>query len=152
MKWTWKWFFLNRWLAAAALTLTLTSGIQAEISPPVRQLISADLNWKFLLGDPAGAEAADFNDASWRTVNLPHDWSIEGQPDRNSPSGAGEGYFPAGVGWYRKTFTAPASWNGKRISVDFDGVYMDATVYLNGQKLGHIPTVIPAFVSTSRHI
>ena len=135
MKWTWKWFFLNRWLAAAALTLTLTSGIQAEISPPVRQLISADLNWKFLLGDPAGAEAADFNDASWRTVNLPHDWSIEGQPDRNSPSGAGEGYFPAGVGWYRKTFTAPASWNGKRISVDFDGVYMDATVYLNGQKL-----------------
>jgi beta-galactosidase len=69
-------------------------------------------------------------------VNLPHDWSIEGKPDRSSPSGAGGGYFPAGVGWYRKTFTAPAGWEGKRISVEFDGFYMDAAVYLNGQNLG----------------
>jgi len=122
-----------------AAVFALTSGIQAETSPPVRQQISADFGWMFLLGDPAGAEVTDFNDAHWRTVNLPHDWSIEGKPDRSSPSGAGEGYFPAGVGWYRKTFSAPADWKGKRISVEFDGVYMDATVYLNGQKLGTHP-------------
>lgn len=124
-----KWFFLTLGLAATAST----------ISPPVRQQVPADFGWRFLLGDPAGAEAADFNDAPWRTVNLPHDWSIEGKPDRTSPSGAGAGYFPGGLGWYRKTFTAPTSWKGKRVSVEFDGVYMDATVYLNGQNLGTHP-------------
>ena len=124
-------------LAATAFTVAL--GMQAMNLPPVREPFSADFNWKFLIGDPAGAEAVGFSDASWRTVNLPHDWSIEGKPDPNNPTGPGEGYFPAGVGWYRKAFTAPPSWNGKRVAIEFDGVYMDATVYLNGQKLGTHP-------------
>jgi beta-galactosidase len=109
---------------------------QAQTS---RVELSADSDWRFLLGDPSGAEARQFVDASWRTVNLPHDWSIEGVPDKSSPTGGGGGFFPAGTGWYRKTFTAPKEWKGKRVSVEFDGVYRDATVYLNGNKLGSHP-------------
>jgi len=101
-----------------------------------RQELSADAGWKFLLGDPSGAEAPSFADASWRTVDLPHDWSIESKPDKDNPSGAGGGFFPGGIGWYRRTFHVPANWKGKRVSVEFDGVYRDATVYLNGHKLG----------------
>jgi beta-galactosidase len=101
-----------------------------------RQEISADAGWKFSLGDTSGAEAVSFADGSWRTVDLPHDWSIESKPEKDNASGSGEGFFPGGVGWYRKTFHAPADWKGKRVSVEFDGVYRDSTVYLNGHKLG----------------
>ena len=104
-----------------------------------RQELDADSDWRFLLGDPSGAEARQFADGSWRTVNLPHDWSIEGVPDKNNPTASGGGFFPAGTGWYRKAFTAPQQWKGKRVSVEFDGVYKDATVYLNGNKLGTHP-------------
>src|ERR1700736_4014944 len=68
---------------------------------PSRTELSADADWKFLLGDSAGAEASAFDDHSWRTVSVPHDWSIEGKPDEKNPTGAGGGFFPAGVGWYR---------------------------------------------------
>ena len=63
-----------------------------------------------------------FSDSDWRTVDLPHDWSVEGVPDAKNPTGSGGGFFPAGVGWYRKTFTAPLSWKGKQVTVEFDGV------------------------------
>ncbi len=132
-----KWFILNVGLAAMAYSQTESGA---------RQQLPADFDWKFLLGDPSGAEAVAFNDASWRSVNLPHDWSIEGKPDAKNPSGSGGGYFPGGIGWYRKTFTAPASWKGKRVSAEFDGVYMDATVYLNGRKLGNHPNGYLGFV------
>jgi beta-galactosidase len=101
-----------------------------------RQVLTADAGWKFLAGDPSGAEASTFADASWRVVDLPHDWSIESAPEKGNPAGGGEGYFPGGIGWYRKTFHAPASWKGKLVSAEFDGVYRNATVYLNGRKLG----------------
>jgi beta-galactosidase len=101
--------------------------------------LAADSEWKFLLGDPSGAEAPAFADGSWRTVNLPHDWSIEGVPDKNNPSASGGGFFPTGTGWYRKAFSAPPEWKQKRVSVEFDGVYKDATTYLNGHKLGTHP-------------
>lgn len=101
-----------------------------------RQQVSGDFDWRFHLGETAGAEAVAFDDSGWRAVDLPHDWSIEGLPVKGNPSGAGAGFFPGGTGWYRKAFDAPAAWQGKRVSVEFGGVYMDATVYLNGQKLG----------------
>ena len=72
-------------------------------------------------------------------MDLPHDWSIEGAAGQGQSDGSGGGYFPAGTGWYRKTFSAPAEWKGKRVSVEFDGVYRDATVYMNGHKLGTQP-------------
>ncbi|MGZ6311162.1 MAG: hypothetical protein ACXWOH_11050, partial [Bdellovibrionota bacterium] len=65
----------------------------AQTQKPRLELV-ADSEWKFLLGDPSGAEARDFADGSWRTVNLPHDWSIEGVPDKNNPTASGGGFFP----------------------------------------------------------
>lgn len=72
-------------------------------------------------------------------MDLPHDWSIEGTIDPQNPTGGSGGFFPAGVGWYRRTFTAPEAWRAKRISVEFEGIYMNATVYLNGHDLGTHP-------------
>ena len=127
-------------LAVCATLLSLaTASMDAAESNPPRLELAADSGWKFLLGDPSGAESPSFADTTWRNVDLPHDWSIEGRPDSQNPSGAGGGFFPAGVGWYRKTFSAPAGWREKRVSMEFDGVYRDATVYFNGHKLGTHP-------------
>ncbi len=98
------------------------------------------------MGDPNGAEVPSYADSSWRTVDLPHDWSIEGRPEKDNPSGQGGGFFPTGTGWYRKAFHVPAEWKGKRVSVEFDGVYRNATVYLNGHKLGTHPYGYTAFI------
>ncbi len=125
-------------ICAAVLSLTLVS-ICAAQSNTSRIELPADAGWKFFLGDPSGAEVPSFADTAWRAVDLPHDWSIEGRPNANNPTGSGGGFFPAGVGWYRRAFSAPADWRGKRVSVEFDGVYRDATVYLNGHKLGTHP-------------
>src|SRR6516165_5657340 len=111
--------FLAMWFTA--FIISVASSRAAETGE-ARQVLRADAGWKFFLGDPAGAEATSFADATWRTVDLPHDWSIESAPDAKNSTGAGGGFFPAGIGWYRKTFNAPASWNGKRVSVEFDGV------------------------------
>ena len=123
----------------ALLFLLAPLSMKAADPKSDRQVLAADSNWKFTQGDPNGAEAASFADGAWRTVNLPHDWSIEGRPEKANPTGSGGGFFSAGVGWYRKSFSAPADWRGKRVSVEFDGVYRDSTVYLNGQKLGTHP-------------
>lgn len=127
------------------LACFITVSMRAAIPRSPRQEFAADAGWKFFLGDQNGAESPSFSDTSWRVVDLPHDWSIESKPDKDNPSGAGGGFFPAGVGWYRKTFRAPADWKGKRVSVEFDGVYRDATVYLNGHKLGTHPYGYTAF-------
>jgi beta-galactosidase len=132
-------FFRVVAICAAALASLGTIPMNAAQPQTSRLELDADSDWRFLLGDPSGAEARQFADGSWRTVNLPHDWSIEGVPDKNNPTASGGGFFPAGTGWYRKTFTAPQEWKGKRVSVEFDGVYRDATVYLNGHKLGTHP-------------
>jgi beta-galactosidase len=108
-------------------------------------IFSADADWKFDLGDPADAYSSNFNDDSWRTLTVPHDWSIEGVASEKNPTGGGGGYFPAGIGWYRKTFTAPSSWKGRRVCLEFDGVSGEATVYLNGHKLGVHPYAYTSF-------
>ncbi len=100
----------------------------------VRERFERD--WRFFRGNIKGAHKVAFRDARWRRVNLPHDWSIEGPFDRKDPGGPSGGYLPGGIAWYRKTFTLPAEYAGKRIVVEFDGVYMNATVWLNGVKLG----------------
>jgi beta-galactosidase len=131
-------------VVVAALPL-FPAPVWAAQSAPSRQQLNADAHWKFLLGDPAEAQAPSFNDSAWRTVDLPHDWSIEGAPAEKNPTGSGGGFFPAGVGWYRRTFMAPPSWKGKRVSVEFDGVASNATVYLNGKKLGIHPYAYTTF-------
>lgn len=104
-----------------------------------RERLLFDQDWKFLLGDPAGAESNSYDAVDWRTVDVPHDWSIEGKINPNNPMGGAGGFFPAGVGWYRRTFTVPPSWSAKRVSVEFEGIYMNATVYVNGYELGTHP-------------
>jgi len=131
-------------LAIAALLLTIQPLAAKQALSP-RTVLSADADWKFALGDPAGAESPAFDTQSWRTLTVPHDWSIEAAPAEKTPTGGGGGYFPAGIGWYRKTFTAPAAWKGKRISLEFDGVSGDSSVYLNGQKLGTHPYAYTSF-------
>ncbi len=123
----------------AVLALLAPMSLSAANPSAPRLQLAADHGWKFMLGDPSGAESSSFADMSWRSVDLPHDWSIESKPDKDNPGGAGEGFFPGGIGWYRKAFNAPSDWKGKRISIEFDGVYQNATVYLNGQKLGTHP-------------
>lgn len=123
---------------AVALASLLSAAALGAVEPP-RIELSADAGWKFHLGEAGGAEEPSFSDESWRNVDLPHDWSIEGRPEESNSSGRGGGYFPAGIGWYRRTFDASAEWQGKRVNVEFDGVYRDATVYLNGHELGSQP-------------
>src|SRR5690242_19732098 len=98
-----------------------------------------DNNWTFHLGDMAHAKDADFNDASWRKLNLPHDWSIELPFDSTSPTNNSGGCLRGGLGWYRKTFTIPATDKGKIIFIDFDGVYHNSEVFINGHSLGMRP-------------
>jgi beta-galactosidase len=131
----------SRWTIAlcAALVSLLPLSMSAATSNSPRLQLAADSGWKFLLGDPNGAEAPSFQDQSWRMVQLPHDWSIESAPDKNNPSGSGGGFFPNGTGWYRNSFSAPPDWKGKRVTVEFDGIYRNATVYLNKHKLGTQP-------------
>jgi beta-galactosidase len=96
-------------------------------------------NWKFALGDKPGAENVEYNDQNWRILDLPHDWSIEGEYNENNSMGERGGYLPAGIGWYRKTINVPDEWKNKHIEIAFDGVFRNSTVWANGEKLGHRP-------------
>ena len=121
----------------SVLLLATYSSRAADGAAGPRQRLSMDLNWSFTRGDPAGAQNPVFDDSGWRVLDVPHDWSIEGPYDRtNSTAGSG-GYMPAGIGWYRKHFATPATFTGKRVSAQFDGVFMNADVYLNGHQVGH---------------
>ena len=111
--------------------------LQAADQP--RQQLSADFSWKFTRGDQPGADRANFDDTNWRMVNLPHDWSIEGPYTQSDPTGGSGGYLPTGIGWYRRAFNAPAGWRDRKIFLEFDGVYMNSDVWINGQHLGHRP-------------
>ncbi|MBL7697892.1 MAG: DUF4982 domain-containing protein [Chitinophagaceae bacterium] len=104
-----------------------------------------DFGWKFHRGGAQGAETPAYDDSKWRKLDLPHDWSIENIPGTNSPfdsnaiSQVSGGFTTGGTGWYRKTFTLPDYANGKRIAIQFDGIYMNADVYLNGELIGTHP-------------
>jgi beta-galactosidase len=114
-----------------------------------------DQGWKFVLVNPdgvtdptgayAGAAGPRFDDSGWQSVDLPHDWSIELTPVQTATTSGSTGFLPGGLGWYRKTFTLPPSLAGQRIWVEFDGVYQNPDVYLNGQLLGSHPYAYTGF-------
>lgn len=115
-------------IAGAPETIQLTGSIQ--------NTREADFNegWKFYLGTSSTAQNPGFDDSSWDSVTLPHDFSIS---QTYTTSGEAEsGFLPGGTGWYRKTFTLPESYTGKRLVINFDGVYSDAYVYVNGEQVG----------------
>ena len=95
--------------------------------------------WQFHLGDDTAAKSIDFDDRSWRTVDLPHDWSIEGNFSKDHPTTFNQGALPAGIGWYRIKFITPSSLRNERIYIDFDGVYRNSEVWINGHYLGKRP-------------
>ena len=118
-----------------ALLLTFPTSVKASVKN-----YNFDASWKFCLGDDSLASAAKYNDTKWRTLCLPHDWSIEQGIDRNAPAGNDGGYYPTGIGWYRKNFKLPASYRkGDKVQLYFEGVYMNSSVYVNGKKVGGHP-------------
>ena len=121
--------------------LLLVVGLAAAPAPAAaqRQRLSMDPGWRFSLDDPAGAEQPRFDDSRWRRLDLPHDWSIEGTPREDAPGGGRVGFFPTGIGWYRKSFRLPAGARGRVAWLEFDGVYMNSDVWVNGVHLGRRP-------------
>ena len=106
-----------------------------------REVINFNKAWKFCLNIEADKNPAapDFNDKGWRTLDLPHDWAIEGDFNEHNPSGTGGGALPGGIGWYRKSFKISGQQNDYVFSIEFDGVYMNSSVYINGHLLGTRP-------------
>ena len=131
----------KKWLVAAILAFCAVSASAAE-----RLHQRFDFDWKFTLDAPAGAEAPGFDDAAWTDVQLPHDWSMTLPYLSPLEGGKGSmGFMQGGIGWYRKRFAVPSAWKGRRISLEFDGVYHRATVYVNGREVGFHPYGYTAF-------
>lgn len=101
--------------------------------------LNFNADWHFQLGEIPGFHVPEFNDSEWRILDVPHDWSVEGQFAEDNPSSVSGGYLPTGIACYRKHFVMPEGSKGKRIKIRFDGVYMNSTVYLNGMYLGNRP-------------
>ena len=116
------------------LTLNVWSAV-----PDTRQHLLMDSNWKFIQSDIKDAEKQSFDDTTWRTLNIPHDWSIEGEFKEDAITKGPGGYLPTGVGWYRKHFSISSISKGQQFSIEFDGVYMNSDVWINGQHLGKHP-------------
>ena len=111
-----------------------------SLSMQARQRDNFDKGWLFILGDSAQMATPTYNDNHWRKLCLPHDWAIEGDFYAGNPSGAGGGALPGGIGWYRKHFLLDCEAEpGGRYFIEFDGVYMNSTVYVNGQEVGYRP-------------
>ena len=120
------------------LAVAVLMGLAAQ----ARERQSFDKNWRFLLADSVQMSEEQYNDTWWRQLDVPHDWAIEGDFYAGHPSGAGGGALPGGIGWYRKHFTlgdCETQMSQSRFFLEFDGVYMNSTVYVNGQKVGFRP-------------
>jgi len=119
------------------LLLPMKNRYRNDESP--RSRVSFNKNWKFFLGDEPKAKNTTFNDAKWRKLTLPHDWSIEGKFDEKNPAKPEGGGLPTGIGWYRKDFITPANFQNRITTIEFDGVYKNSEVWLNGQFIGKRP-------------
>lgn len=122
--------------ALLLLAVTFLSSCSEE-NP--RSRISFNAGWKFLLADEAGAAQAVYDDSSWRLLDLPHDWSIEGEFSATHPATPGGGALPGGIGWYRKAFKVGPAEKDKLLYIEFDGVYRNSEVWINGHHLGKRP-------------
>lgn len=135
---------MNKKLKEKVISIMMLLGIGGSFSTVthaanLERKVLFDASWKFSLGDEQAASKPEFNDSKWRSVTLPHDWSIEHQVAPNAPAGNDGGYYPTGIGWYRKSFVAPASFKGEKLYLYFEGVYMNSAVYVNGKLIGGHP-------------
>jgi beta-galactosidase len=135
---------------SASIFLCLNSCSNQPETVANARTTSFDEDWHFLKDSLSGAEAPDFNDSNWRVLDVPHDWSIEDLPGQNGEDIIGpfdksaidrmsSGYLVGGIGWYRKSFTLKEEDKDKIACLQFDGVYMNADVWLNGKHLGFHP-------------
>ena len=128
--------FTIEWHDEWNLSVFERPGVAAATSS-ARIYVDFDFDWRFSKGDSPTAVSPEFDDSGWRKVNLPHDWSIEGPFSADYASGTG--YVPGGVGWYRKHFRLDPAHKGKVVAMEFDGVYNNSIVWVNGQFMGRRP-------------
>jgi len=131
--------FLPRAVKSFCLILICSFAVFNGFGQQGRSVADFDKGWHFKLGDIKGGEKVSLNDANWRQLNLPHDWSIEGAFNKDNPASPEGGALPGGIGWYRKTFTISAASKSKLVYIDFDGVYQKSDVWINGHHLGFRP-------------
>jgi beta-galactosidase len=125
----------------ALVFLATATLVHAETSPRMREKF--DFDWRFQHGDVAQASAPEFQDSTWRKLDVPHDFSVEGDFSRSNASGTA--YLPTGIAWYRKSFAVPANWKNKAVEIEFDGVAMNSSVWINGHLLGTRPYAYSSF-------
>jgi Beta-galactosidase/beta-glucuronidase len=124
----------RRILALCALACLAIGVARAE-----RTITNIDFDWRFHLGDAPGAQRPDFDDAAWRRLDVPHDWAFEAPYGEKAAQADRGGYKPGGIGWYRREFNVAPAQIGRVWRVEFDAIYMNSEVWLNGQKLGRRP-------------
>ncbi len=112
--------------------LLLALAASAVFAATPRSTTSFDFDWRFAAVDTPGAERPEFNDQRWQPVDLPHDFSIYGPFDEKALGGMPNGFRPLGIGWYRKSFPTPANLEGRRVWLEFEGVYRAPKVWVNG--------------------
>lgn len=134
-------------LVLALLTTT------AAMAQSVRMEQNWNTGWRFSHLDTEDAKNIGFDDKAWRSVTIPHDWSMESDFKADAAMGNEGGYLPAGTGWYRKAFNVPKDWAGKSVMLVFDGVYQDSKVYVNGELAGgHFYGYTPFVIDISKHL
>ncbi|MEO8109064.1 MAG: glycoside hydrolase family 2 TIM barrel-domain containing protein [Ginsengibacter sp.] len=119
------------------ISFSIPAKAQTENS---RVIQSFDSSWKFLKSDTNSTDQTNYDDANWRSLNVPHDWSIAGPYDRNNTTGRGGGYLPDGIGWYRKTFYLTGEDAKKLVFIEFEGIMANSDVWINGFHLGKRPS------------
>lgn len=121
----------------SALAIMLVTGCTSDSASSGREIYNFNFDWKFYKGDVPDGQNPDLEDGTWRNLDLPHDWSIEGPFSEEYASGTG--FLPGGIGWYRKSFLVPASEKGRKLFIYFEGVYNNSEVWINGNYLGKRP-------------
>jgi len=134
-----------KYILFSILSLLICSSLLAQTSEQKRQKLLMDFNWKFRPVDNVGAERISYDDAEWRMLNLPHDWSVEGDFSKDASAGGNGGYLPTGIGWYRRHFQISRGELNKKVWIEFDGVYMNIDVWINEHHLGHYPNGYNSF-------
>ncbi|HEY2882027.1 MAG TPA: glycoside hydrolase family 2 TIM barrel-domain containing protein, partial [Pirellulales bacterium] len=119
--------------------VSASKGLAATDAKSSRVVKLFDADWRFLKDDAKDAQEATFDDAAWRKLAVPHDWSIEGPFDQKNPAGGQGAFLPTGIGWYRKHFSLPAGDKNRRVFIEFDGVMQNSEVWINGHSLGKRP-------------
>ncbi len=120
----------------SVLALVVLASVFWAVPAGAGDVVRLDSGWRFVKGDPAGAQAATFDASGWETVSVPHSWNVA---DWQGPT------YYRGPGWYRRQLDVPASWQGKRVFVRFDAASIAAEVFVNGERVGDHVGAFAAF-------